>query len=137
RRNWILVSSTDAGFIKGFLLGACRHLSLVQSMVEFEGKAIQYKLQYLENLRKDISTQPAILHPRWVASALVLAFNEILLGNISMASQHIKGAADIVQAAGGPQALGLSRFCFVSCPAVYSTTAFWADVSFLLLTQIL
>lgn len=71
------MSSTDAGFIKGFLLVACRHLSLVQSMVEFEEKVFQYKLQYLENLRKDISTQPAILHPRSVASALVLAFDEV------------------------------------------------------------
>ncbi|ENH72336.1 Interferon-inducible GTPase 5 [Fusarium oxysporum f. sp. cubense race 1] len=55
---------------------------------------------------------------------LVLAhsstLSEILLGNISMASQHIKGAADIVQAAGGPQELGLSRLCLVSCPAVYT-----------------
>lgn len=71
------MSSTDAGFIKGFLLVACRHSSLVQSMVEVEEKVFQYKLQHLENLRMDISTQPKILHLRSVASALILAFHEV------------------------------------------------------------
>lgn len=34
----------------------------------------------------------------------------MLLGNIPMALRHIHGAASIVQAAGGPQSLGLSQF---------------------------
>ncbi|KAF4943680.1 hypothetical protein FSARC_14858 [Fusarium sarcochroum] len=52
----------------------------------------------------------ASFRPQAVSSALVLAFDEVLLGDISMAFQHVQGAANIVHAAGGPQALGLSGF---------------------------
>ncbi|EMT67128.1 hypothetical protein NOF04DRAFT_15993 [Fusarium oxysporum II5] len=110
RRNWIVISSHDAEFIRGFLLAASRHLSMVESNVEFEEIAIRYKLEHLAKLRKDVSMQPMSINPRSVSSALVLSFDEMLLGNIPMALRHIHGAASIVQAAGGPQSLGLSQF---------------------------
>ncbi|KAL5609612.1 hypothetical protein FOVSG1_004293 [Fusarium oxysporum f. sp. vasinfectum] len=94
----------------GFLLAASRHLSMVESNIEFEEIAIRYKLEHLAKLRKDVSMQPMSINPRSVSSALVLSFDEMLLGNIPMALRHIHGAASIVQAAGGPQSLGLSQF---------------------------
>ncbi|EXL73871.1 hypothetical protein FOPG_10932 [Fusarium oxysporum f. sp. conglutinans race 2 54008] len=110
RRNWIVISSHDAEFIRGFLLAASRHLSMVESNIEFEEIAIRYKLEHLAKLRKDVSMQPMSINPRSVSSALVLSYDEMLLGNIPMALRHIHGAASIVQAAGGPQSLGLSQF---------------------------
>ncbi|KLO82593.1 uncharacterized protein LW93_9797 [Fusarium fujikuroi] len=110
RNNWIIISSHDAEFIRGFLLAASRHLSTVESNIEFEEIAIRYKLEHLAKLRKDVAKQPMAISPRSVSSALVLSFDEMLLGNIPMALRHIHGAASIVQAAGGPQSLGLSQF---------------------------
>ncbi|RSL43278.1 hypothetical protein CEP54_015154 [Fusarium duplospermum] len=43
-----------------------------------------------------------------VTKALVLAIDEIMLGDLSMGIKHVIGAAEIVQVAGGAQALGLS-----------------------------
>ncbi|CVK86395.1 uncharacterized protein FMAN_06326 [Fusarium mangiferae] len=133
RKNWIIISSHDTEFIRGFLLAASRHLSMVESNIEFEEIAIRYKLEHLAKLRKDVAMQPMSISPRSVSSALVLSFDEVslpihicvrysvlqqniygqvqmLLGNIPMALRHINGAASIVQAAGGPQSLGLSQF---------------------------
>lgn len=79
RRNWIIISSHDAEFIRGFLLAASRHLSVVESNIEFEEIAIRYKLEHLAKLRKDVSMQPMSINPRSVSSALVLSFDEVSL----------------------------------------------------------
>ncbi|KAF4953302.1 hypothetical protein FGADI_6068 [Fusarium gaditjirri] len=76
RKNWVIISSYDAEFIRGFLLAASRHLSMVESRVEFEEIAIRYKLEHLAKLRKDVAMQPMSISPRSVSSALVLSFDE-------------------------------------------------------------
>ncbi|KAI0827813.1 hypothetical protein F5Y06DRAFT_283585 [Hypoxylon sp. FL0890] len=57
-----------------------------------------------------ISTADPSLGRIAVTRALVLAFDDIMLGDLSMASRHISGALHIIQMAGGFQALGLSEF---------------------------
>ncbi|KAH7253676.1 NADP-dependent oxidoreductase domain-containing protein [Fusarium redolens] len=79
KSNWIVVSSQDLDFMRGFLLVASRHLSMVASKIEFENKALQYKLEYIKKLRQDVSMQPMSMNPRSVTSALVLAYDEVSL----------------------------------------------------------
>jgi hypothetical protein len=77
RNNWIIISSYDAEFIRGFLLAASRHLSLVESKTQFEEIAIRYKLEHLAKLRKDVAMQPMSINSRSISSALVLSFDEV------------------------------------------------------------
>ncbi|EWG53530.1 hypothetical protein FVEG_17136 [Fusarium verticillioides 7600] len=77
RNNWIIISSQDADFIRGFLLASSRHLSVVESKTKFEEIAIRYKLEHLAKLRKDVALQPMSMSPRSVSSALVLSFDEV------------------------------------------------------------
>ncbi|KAI3587998.1 NADP-dependent oxidoreductase domain-containing protein [Fusarium oxysporum f. sp. albedinis] len=97
RRNWIIISSHDAEFIRGFLLAASRHLSVVESNIEFEEIAIRYKLEHLAKLRKDVSMQPMSINPRSVSSALVLSFDEVSLSihiwSLHASREHSNGIA--------------------------------------------
>ncbi|KAI8649857.1 hypothetical protein NCS56_01436500 [Fusarium sp. Ph1] len=114
KQNWILFSSTEVELLKGFLLAACRHLYIVHLEKEFGPLAIQYKLNYVRSLRKTISATGPAPGRMAVTKALVLSIDEtdlamkIMLGDLPMAIKHVLGAAEIVQAGGGPQALGLS-----------------------------
>ncbi|KAF5626154.1 hypothetical protein F52700_8871 [Fusarium sp. NRRL 52700] len=90
RNNWIMISSTDAEFIRGFLLAASRHLSMVESNTKFEEIAIRYKLEYLAKLRKDVAMQPMSISPRSVSSALVLSFDE---PGVDASWEHSNGLA--------------------------------------------
>ncbi|KAI1141735.1 hypothetical protein F5Y05DRAFT_373635 [Hypoxylon sp. FL0543] len=114
RKNWLRYSSADVDLLRGFLLASCRHLSIVHSEGDYIKLAIQYKLEYVQSLRETISTTDPFLGRLAVTRALVLAFDEIMLGDLSMASRHVWGALHIVQLAGGPEALGLSEFvCYI------------------------
>ncbi|CAM1504983.1 Fc.00g106200.m01.CDS01 [Cosmosporella sp. VM-42] len=118
KANWILLSSTDMDLLKGFLLAACRHLSMVGVEKEYDEFAIQYKLRYVRNLRETISAGNLVSSRMAVTRALVLAFDEIMLRDMSMASKHVLGAVRIIEAAGGVQALSLSdivRYLLYSC----------------------
>ncbi|RSM08473.1 hypothetical protein CDV31_008110 [Fusarium ambrosium] len=108
KQNWILLASTEVDLLKGFLLAACRHLFIVHLEKEFGQLAIQYKLSYVRSLRETISATGPESSRMAVTKALVLAIDEIMLGDLSMGIKHVIGAAEIVQVAGGPQALGLS-----------------------------
>ncbi|OTA95549.1 hypothetical protein M434DRAFT_393611 [Hypoxylon sp. CO27-5] len=110
RRNWVFFSSTDVDLLKGFLLASCRHLSMVHSEQEYVNVAIQYKLAYVQSLREIISTEDPSLGRIAVTRAIVLAFDDIMLGDLDMASKHVSGVLQIAHMAGGFEALGLSEF---------------------------
>ncbi|KAI5459603.1 hypothetical protein BGZ63DRAFT_255019 [Mariannaea sp. PMI_226] len=110
RKNWILLSSTDADLLRGFLLAACRHLSLVHLNKDYTQFALEYKLDYVQSLRKAISEGNPSSRRIAVTRALVLALDEIMLGDNIMASKHVAGAYHIVKMSGGARALGLSKF---------------------------
>ncbi|KAF4971405.1 hypothetical protein FZEAL_9856 [Fusarium zealandicum] len=114
RDNWVLYSSTDTDLLKGFLLAACRHLSVFQSEEEYTQLALQYKLSYVQSLREVISMGNPSLSRVAVARAMVLVFDEITLGDITMASNHVLGIIQIIKSGGGPQAVGLSDFLQMS-----------------------
>lgn len=55
---------------------------------------------------------------------------KVMLDDLSMAAKHVVGAAEIVQAAGGPEALGLSnivQFILGSCLRGHSLAG-WGPV---------
>ncbi|KAJ3549027.1 hypothetical protein NM208_g727 [Fusarium decemcellulare] len=110
RTNWILLSSTDRDLLIGFLLASSRHLSLVQCEKEYSEIAIQYKLNCVKSLRDAISTGDPALSRAAITRALVLTLDELMLGDLAMASKHVAAAAHILQIGGGPKALGISEF---------------------------
>ncbi|KAF7562260.1 hypothetical protein G7046_g1851 [Stylonectria norvegica] len=106
--NWILFSSTDLELLKGFLLAASRHLYMLGRDDRYEAIAIHYKLRYVRSLRETIRGGDLFSSRAAVTRAVVLAFDEMMVRNMSMASQHVLGAIQIIQQAGGTKALGLS-----------------------------
>jgi hypothetical protein len=77
RNNWILFSTTDIDFLKGFLLSGCRHLSMIESVEEYAELALQYKLNYLQSLRETISAGTTLSRRTAITRALVLAFDDV------------------------------------------------------------
>lgn len=77
RKNWIFFSSTDADFLQGFLLAACRHLSMVNLDGDYAQFAIQYKLRYIQSLRQAISSDTPSSCRIAVTQALVLTLDEV------------------------------------------------------------
>lgn len=75
--NWILISSTDIELLSGFLLTACRHLSMVEHKQEYEESALQYKLRCVEGLRSTISAGILSSSRMAVTKALVLVSDEV------------------------------------------------------------
>lgn len=102
RKNWLFFSSTDIHFLKGFLLAACRHLSMVYPDGDYAQLAIQYKLSYVKSLRQGISAEAEPPSGTSVTRALVLAFDEVSSKNrrpgvltpthtVLASSEHSKG----------------------------------------------
>lgn len=79
RKNWIFFSSTDTDFLQGFLLAACRHLSMVNLDGDYAQFAIQYKLRYIQSLRQAISSDNPSSCRIAVTKALVLTLDEVRL----------------------------------------------------------
>lgn len=77
RKNWIFFSSTDADFLQGFLLAACRHLSMVNLDGDYAQFAIQYKLRYIRSLREAICSDNPSSCRIAVTKALVLTLDEV------------------------------------------------------------
>ncbi|KAK7428597.1 hypothetical protein QQZ08_004858 [Neonectria magnoliae] len=87
---------------------------------DFAQVAVQYKLSYVQSLRQTISAGSPSSNRTAVTKALVLAFDEIMIGDVPMATKHVLGAVNIVEIAGGPQALGLSDFVLqLLCTLIY------------------
>lgn len=73
----MLFSSTDASLLRGFLLAACRHLSMVNGEGEYAQLAIQYKLSFIRDLRETIFTEDPLFAGMAITKSLVLAFDEV------------------------------------------------------------
>ncbi|KAH7303641.1 hypothetical protein B0I35DRAFT_446351 [Stachybotrys elegans] len=112
--HWISLSSAETELLRGFLLASCRHLAIVQSRPDYVQLATEYKLKYIQGLRNILFIDDSRLKGIAVTRAIVLINDEIMLGDLSMASRHLKAVLDIIQGAGGPHAMGLTDFvCFI------------------------
>ncbi|TEA15687.1 hypothetical protein C8034_v002283 [Colletotrichum sidae] len=109
RDNWILLGSIDVDFLNGFLLAACRHLSIVEKEKEYAGLAIEYKLRNIRGLRESILGDSLTASRSAVTRALVLACDDLMIQDALAATNHVLGAVQIIRAAGGLEALGLNE----------------------------
>ncbi|KAM0270257.1 hypothetical protein ACHAQH_009498, partial [Verticillium albo-atrum] len=108
KENWAMFSTTDIDLLKGCLLAACRHLSLVHQESEYEDFALQYKLNILASMRSTTWKGDMAASRSAVTKAMVLAFDEMMLHDLCTASKHARGAVHIIEAAGGIQSMGLT-----------------------------
>ncbi|KAI3572617.1 hypothetical protein IWW34DRAFT_856618 [Fusarium oxysporum f. sp. albedinis] len=110
RNNWIYVALKEEGYYRGFLLSACRHLSLVHQEHQYDDLAVEYNLHYISEQRRNVATGGTAAARKAITMALILGFDEIMLGDMTMAWKHINGATEIIRAGGGTNSLGLSDF---------------------------
>ncbi|KAH7151650.1 hypothetical protein DER46DRAFT_614984, partial [Fusarium sp. MPI-SDFR-AT-0072] len=111
RRNWVFVCSGNIELLKGFLLSAARSLAMLNDQ-EFKATAVQYKLRFIQALQQSLSAGDLSSLRSAVPQALVLAFDETMAQNRSIASKHILGAVHIIQAIGGPEKAELDSIVY-------------------------
>ncbi|KAK4062015.1 transcriptional regulator family: Fungal Specific TF [Trichoderma aggressivum f. europaeum] len=116
--EWIRLSLSDVGFLSGILLIASRYLSIfhqpyhpLQNQLYTE-QATRYKLVCLQTLNEAISfnTGQGPFSDSVVAETMVLALDEISLGDLETSRRHMQGSLKMVELNGGPQTLGLNGF---------------------------
>ncbi|KAM0345069.1 hypothetical protein ACHAPU_006955 [Fusarium lateritium] len=138
RSYWMFFIATDAIILRGLLLVACRHLSLVGMQDEYAQLAMRYKLQYLRNLQRCILAEDPATRREAIAMTTVLALDEMACGNHPMAAKHILGAVKIIQAAGGIEKLGLNEVVRYSlCALLYGKRLLDWDSDLYLTTSVL
>ncbi|KAF5669995.1 hypothetical protein FHETE_4678 [Fusarium heterosporum] len=138
REHFMLNHSTDAIILRGLLLVACRHLSLVGMQDEYTQLAMRYKLQYLRNLQSCILTEDLAMRREAIAMTTVLALDEMACGNHPMAAKHVLGAAKMIEAAGGIDKLGLNEVVRYSlCALLYGKRLLDWDPDLYLTTSVL
>lgn len=74
---WMFFNASDPMMLRGFLLVACRHLSLVGLQDEYTQLAMRYKLYYLQTLRGYILSNDISVRRKAVAITTVLALDEV------------------------------------------------------------
>lgn len=74
---WMFFNSSDPIILRGSLLVACRHLSLVGLQDEYAQLATRYKLYYLQTLRRYILSNDLSSRRKAIAITIVLALDEV------------------------------------------------------------
>ena len=77
RSHWMFFISSDPIILRGFLLAACRHLSLVELQDQYADIAIKYKLSYLQGLQRRMFVDKPSSRREAVSMTTVLAFDEV------------------------------------------------------------
>ncbi|OBS24715.1 hypothetical protein FPOA_05255 [Fusarium poae] len=120
RSHWMSFVASDPIILRGFLLAACRHLSLVELQDNFADMAIRYKLCYLRGVQESMFINESSSRREAVSMTIVLSFDEVMCGNHSMAAKHVLGAISMIDAAGGIEALELNDVVrYILCSLLY------------------
>ncbi|KAH7184813.1 uncharacterized protein B0J16DRAFT_414254 [Fusarium flagelliforme] len=120
RSHWMFFISSDPIILRGFLLAACRHLSLVELQDQYAPMAIKYKLSYLQGLQRCMFVDKPTSRREAVSMTTVLAFDEVICGNHALAAKHVLGAVNIIEHAGGIEALELNSVVrYILCSLLY------------------
>ncbi|KAF4987533.1 hypothetical protein FGRMN_10318 [Fusarium graminum] len=120
RSYWMFFIATDAIVLRGLLLVACRHLSLVGMQDEC------------------MLTEDPAIRCEAIAMTTVLALDEMACGNHPMAAKHVLGAAKMIEAAGGIDTLGLNEVVRYSlCALLYGKRLLDWDPDLYLTTSVL
>ncbi|CAI6340637.1 unnamed protein product [Periconia digitata] len=109
-RDWTRFALTDAGFLYGTLLSACRHLEgSKQDTRMYRELATQYKLECVRFVIEALSNE-ALDKNITFTRILSLAFDEMWIGDGTMFGRHVEGAMRLVDLMGGPKMLMLNGF---------------------------
>ncbi|KAL7781037.1 hypothetical protein V8C43DRAFT_320184 [Trichoderma afarasin] len=116
--EWIRLSLSDIGFLSGILLIASRYLSIFHQPYHphqnqmYTEQATRYKLVCFQTLNEAISsnTGQAPFTDSIIAETMVLALDDISLGDLETSRRHMQGAIKMVELNGGPHTLGLNGF---------------------------
>ncbi|PKK51777.1 hypothetical protein CI102_3149 [Trichoderma harzianum] len=116
--EWVRLSLSDIGFLSGILLIASRYLSIFHQPYHphqnqmYTEQATRYKLVCLQTLNEAISfnTGQGTFSDSVIAETMVLALDEISLGDLETSRRHMQGAIKMVELNGGPRTLGLNGF---------------------------
>ncbi|KAH6663303.1 hypothetical protein F5X68DRAFT_177957 [Plectosphaerella plurivora] len=77
-RDWVSLAIMDADFLNAILLGACRHILLLQpDDPSFKGMALGYRQSCLHGLRQNIGGRSSAVNLLTFAKSLALAFDEV------------------------------------------------------------
>jgi len=114
-KEWVRLTLTNVGTLNGIFLAACRHLLENQQQQQqqqyYTQLAIQYKLYCVQALREAISSEiSSLISDSTIAIGMLLAYDELRLGDIPTSRRHLRGLIQMVEHNGGPQTLGSNGF---------------------------
>lgn len=113
-KEWVRLTLTNVGSLNGIFLAACRHLLQFQQQHQHEyylQLATHYKLLCLQALREAIfSEKSSMISDSTVTVGILLAYDELQLGDISSFKCHSRGLIQMVEHNGGPQTMGANGF---------------------------
>jgi hypothetical protein len=109
--QWVPFSLTSPTVLDALFLIACRHLSSSLSShpetERFGHIATQYKLRCVRASRKAIYSSHETFNDATIAATVMLAYEELAMGEVVKAKQHIDGAVMMMEMNGGPEMLGV------------------------------
>ncbi|KZF19799.1 hypothetical protein L228DRAFT_285733 [Xylona heveae TC161] len=114
--EWVRLALMNEGFLSGILLVASRHLSMIYHYNQIKSReltqlALQYKVTCVGSLNLSITANHSSkFSDSTIAQVIVLTLDEIALGDLLMARNHMRGAIRMVELNGGPATLGLDGF---------------------------
>ncbi|KAK3348917.1 hypothetical protein B0T25DRAFT_609223 [Lasiosphaeria hispida] len=112
KTEWVTLALTDPGMLNGILISACRSLHSLHGggphrYLEY---ALRYKMACIVSLNKAISEEGSNPQDSSIAKAVILASDEVCIGDVLTAGQHVEAALRMVASKGGLAALGTSGF---------------------------
>ncbi|OBT67372.1 hypothetical protein VE03_03055 [Pseudogymnoascus sp. 23342-1-I1] len=101
----------DSGKYSGIFLAACRHLVEQQQQHKYLQLATQYKLYCIQALQNAISSEvSSLISDGTVGIGILMAYDELRLGDISMTRCHLQGILKMTEHNGGMHTLGSNGF---------------------------
>ncbi|KAL5350410.1 hypothetical protein ACLOAV_003978 [Pseudogymnoascus australis] len=95
----------------GIFLAACRHLVEQQEQLKYLQLATQYKLYCIRALQNAISSEvSSLISDGTVGIGILMAYDELWLGDISMTKCHLQGILKMTEHNGGMHTLGSNGF---------------------------
>jgi len=114
-REWLPLALTDHGMLSGVFLCACRSLHTLHRDSPSEGRlyleyALGYKAKIMRSLNEALSKEGSAVSEVTLCKTIMLAGDEVELGNDFECVRHVKAADMMVELKGG---VGAVRMCIL------------------------
>ncbi|KAH8897457.1 hypothetical protein GQ53DRAFT_743149 [Thozetella sp. PMI_491] len=110
QREWIPLALTDPGMLDGIFITACRSLYALHGGGPYLEYALRYKLRCMASLQKSISEERDRPRGSSVAKAMLLAGDEVAIGEFLTSLQHVQAVVQMLALMGGPAGFGANKF---------------------------